>query len=121
MKVTAIQELFKKNVTPVYLGSNSLHSKDMCGTFFPQKNAFPQFSQFHCTCISGHIYYAQRGLKKMKGCQRKMTPALIHDVCFLFKLKMQIQKTICLEVTVKEGSKKCSFDVFFPICNLVPN
>lgn len=71
MKVTAIQGLFIKNVTPVYLGSNSLHSEDVCGTLSPQKNAFPQFSQFHCTCVSGHIYYAQRGLKKMKGVSEK--------------------------------------------------
>lgn len=51
-----------------------------------------------------------------------MAPALIQDVSFLLKLNMQIQKT-CLDVTVKEGSKKYSFDVFLWdtfLSNLVP-
>lgn len=72
MKVTATQGLFVKNVTPVYLGSNSLHSKDMCGTLSPRKNAFPQFSQFHCTCLKwAHLLCTARAQEDEGGVREK--------------------------------------------------
>lgn len=65
----------------VCLGLNSLHSEDMCGTLSPQKNAFLQFIKFHCACVSGHIYYAQWGLEKMKGMSEKNDDSWPHAKC----------------------------------------
>lgn len=59
------------NVTPVYLRSNSFHSNDVHGALSPQKKALPQSITFHCTCVSGYIYYAQRGLRKMNDVLEK--------------------------------------------------
>lgn len=113
MKVTAIQGLFIKNVTPVYLGQIPYIPKTVWYTF-PTKECFPSIHPISLYLRKwAHLLCTARVQRDEGGVREKWLPLSCMIACSLFKLKMQIQKRICLEVTVKEGSKKCSFDVFY--------